>query len=184
MRTKANLELADEVHLFLQREHEPILIELFTRIEYTLRTSAAPSDGRATCYHPNGPDECDGCPHFQNPEKSPTCKWKSVVALSSGGGVAWELADCIGRYMGEPEYRRRLSFAAAEFVAKRGFGTSALPSDSRKAEPRTMQDALKQIVARTYSTDRRCRLDYEAVAEICDIATAALKLATKDTPHE
>jgi hypothetical protein len=35
--------------------------------------------------------------------------------------------------------------------------------------------ALKEVRARTYSTDRRCRLDYEPVAEICDIATSALE---------
>lgn len=40
-----------------------------------------------------------------------------------------------------------------------------------------MREALQQIVARTYSSDRRCRLEYEPVAEICDIAQAALAAA-------
>lgn len=38
----------------------------------------------------------------------------------------------------------------------------------------TVRDALREIIARTYSTDRRYRLDYEPVAEICDIAKRAL----------
>jgi hypothetical protein len=45
-------------------------------------------------------------------------------------------------------------------------------AETRLNEART---ALQQVVARTYSTDRRCRLEYEPVAEICDIATAALQ---------
>ncbi|MGR4927231.1 hypothetical protein ACIPUD_10495 [Bradyrhizobium sp. CAR08] len=43
-------------------------------------------------------------------------------------------------------------------------------------ETERLRQALRSIVARTYSTDRRCRLGYDSVAEICDIATDALNL--------
>lgn len=38
-----------------------------------------------------------------------------------------------------------------------------------------LEAAMREIKARTYSNDRGCELQADAVAEICDIAAAALK---------
>lgn len=46
-------------------------------------------------------------------------------------------------------------------------------------ETERLRQALRSIVARTYSSDRRCALKADAVAEICDIATSALGLPTE-----
>lgn len=54
--------------------------------------------------------------------------------------VDWELADCIGRYMSETEYRKRLSFAAADFVARRGYGT---PAPRPALDPATVEACAK-----------------------------------------
>lgn len=47
-------------------------------------------------------------------------------------------------------------------------------AETAERERDEAREALKQIIARTYSSDRRCRLDCKPVAEICDIAARAI----------
>lgn len=130
--------------------------EIWTNVKANVREQLGEGDGMwATCSGCHESEDGYSSGHYQHSAVF-GCKLGSGCSECGGIGAIWDTTD--------------YGAMANELVAEM-YATS--PATSRPAA-QPMRAALEQIVARTYSSDRRCRLDYESVAEICDIARAAL----------
>jgi hypothetical protein len=161
MKTTAEelLYLADQQDFMRSRynEDDSGLIRESLVIEWALRRAAsawcdAGSTGcicqdqhrRGYCTEPGCPFALAAPPSSSDAETGELAEWKQAASVEAGLrreflGIATDLAECIGRYMSETDYRSRLLPAAAEFVANRG----AHPSLPVMA----MRDALEPFLA-------------------------------------